>query len=71
MADRDVPFSTVLKVLESEGYTLLRIAGDTRVFMPPAGSGKRLILFPVIDKTVRYNHVKKILRTIDEDKRKD
>jgi hypothetical protein len=66
---RDVPFATVLKLLEEEGYTLQSMLGPMRVFYPPPRPGRpaRRIAFPVEGKLVKYEHVQTILKTIKED----
>ena len=69
MEQRDVPFSSLLRVLERAGYTLVRIVGPFRYFDPPpsARGSARRIGFPVENKMVRYKYVQRILKAIDED----
>ena len=70
MADRDVPFSVLLKVLEDEGYRLVRLRGSFRVFDPPSSRpGARRIGFEVKKRMVEYKHAQLVLKAIREDKK--
>ena len=58
----DIPFSEMLKILESRGWTLQRIAPPYRIFTK---KDQLPILIPVYDRMVRSTYVKKVAKILE------
>lgn len=65
MSPKGLPFDVVLALLESTGWTLLKVTDDWRVFRHSLD--KDLIVFRVNDRFVRRSHARLILRRLLEE----